>query len=42
MQVKSPADSKYKYDYYKPLAETPGNQAFRPMEDGHCPYLEKK
>ncbi len=42
MQVKSPVDSKYKYDYYKPLAETPGNQAFRPMEDGHCPYLEKK
>lgn len=42
MQVKSPAESKYKYDYYKVLAETPGSQAFRPMEEGHCPYLEKK
>ena len=42
MQVKSPAESKVKYDDYKILAETPGDQAFRPMEEGHCPYLEKK
>ncbi len=42
MQVKSPAESKVKYDDYKLLAETPGDQAFRPMEEGHCPYLEKK
>jgi branched-chain amino acid transport system substrate-binding protein len=42
MQVKSPAESKAKYDYYKVLAETPGNQAFRPMEEGQCPYLKKE
>jgi len=42
MQVKSPDESKSKFDYYKVLAETPGNQAFRPIEEGHCPYLEKK
>jgi branched-chain amino acid transport system substrate-binding protein len=42
MQVKSPEESKFKYDYYKLLAEIPGNQAFRPIEEGHCPYLEKK
>jgi branched-chain amino acid transport system substrate-binding protein len=41
MQVKSPAESKGKYDYYKLLAETPGDQAFRPMEEGQCPYLMK-
>lgn len=42
MQVKSPADSKAKYDDYKVLAVTPGDQAFRPMEEGHCPYLKKE
>jgi branched-chain amino acid transport system substrate-binding protein len=42
MQVKSPAESKVKYDDYKLLAETPGNQAFRPMEEGQCPYLKKE
>ncbi len=42
VQVKSPGESKFKYDDYKLLAETPGNQAFRPMEEGHCPYLEKQ
>ncbi len=42
MQVKSPTESKYKFDDYKVLAEIPGDQAFRPMEDGHCPYVEKK
>jgi branched-chain amino acid transport system substrate-binding protein len=42
MQVKSPAESKAKYDYYKLLAETPGDQAFRPMEEGQCPYLKKE
>ena len=42
MQVKSPDESKSKFDYYKLLAEVPGNQAFRPLEEGHCPYLENK
>ena len=42
LQVKSPGESKFKYDDYKLLAETPGDQAFRPMEEGHCPYLEKQ
>ena len=42
VQVKSPGEFKFKYDDYKLLAETPGNEAFRPMEEGHCPYLEKQ
>ena len=38
-EVKSPADSKYPWDYYKPLATTPADQAFRPLADGHCPLV---
>ena len=40
VQVKSPDESKAQYDYYKVLAEIPGDQAFRPMEEGHCPYVK--
>ncbi|WP_024518367.1 ABC transporter substrate-binding protein [Bradyrhizobium sp. Tv2a-2] len=40
-RVKSPEESKYKFDYYKLLATIPGNEAFRPMEEGECPLLKK-
>jgi len=40
-RVKSPTESKYKFDYYEKLATIPGNEAFRPMEDGKCPLLKK-
>jgi branched-chain amino acid transport system substrate-binding protein len=40
MQVKSPEESRAQYDYYKLLAETPGDQAFRPMAEGNCPYVK--
>jgi ABC-type branched-subunit amino acid transport system substrate-binding protein len=40
-RVKSPEESKYKFDYYKLLATIPGNEAFRPMEEGGCPLLKK-
>jgi branched-chain amino acid transport system substrate-binding protein len=35
-EVKAPAASKYPWDYYKPLATTPADQAFRPLADGKC------
>jgi branched-chain amino acid transport system substrate-binding protein len=35
-QVKSPAESKGPYDYYKLLDTIPGDQAFRPITDGGC------
>jgi branched-chain amino acid transport system substrate-binding protein len=35
-QVKSPAESKYPWDYYKLLQTVPADQAFRPLADGHC------
>ncbi|HMA30254.1 MAG TPA: ABC transporter substrate-binding protein [Casimicrobiaceae bacterium] len=40
VQVKSPAESKYPWDYYKILATIPADEAFRPLKDGGC-YLVK-
>jgi branched-chain amino acid transport system substrate-binding protein len=40
VQVKSPAESKYPWDYYKVLATIPADEAFRPLKDGGC-YLVK-
>ena len=40
--VKSPEESKYRFDYYKLLATIPGEEAFRPMEEGGCPLVLKK
>ena len=36
-QVKTPAQSKYPWDYYNILATVPGDQAFRPRAQGGCP-----
>lgn len=35
-EVKDPADSKYPWDYYRQLADTPAEQAFRPEAEGGC------
>jgi branched-chain amino acid transport system substrate-binding protein len=35
-QVKTPAESKYAWDYYKILTTVPGEQAFRPRDQGGC------
>jgi branched-chain amino acid transport system substrate-binding protein len=40
-RVKSPEESKYKFDYYKLLATIPGDEAFKPMEEGGCQLLKK-
>jgi branched-chain amino acid transport system substrate-binding protein len=40
-RVKSPEESKYKFDYYRLLATIPGEEAFEPMEEGGCPLLKK-
>lgn len=39
-QVKSPAESKYAYDYYKLLDTVPGEKAFRPIEESQCPLVK--
>jgi len=40
-QVKTPAESKAPWDYYKVLATVPGDKAFRPMDEGNCPMVRK-
>ncbi|MBT3071104.1 ABC transporter substrate-binding protein [Rhodomicrobium sp. Az07] len=40
VQVKKPEESKGPYDYYKILATTPAEQAFRPLKDGGCPLVK--
>jgi len=40
-EVKKPSESKGPWDYYKLLATVPGEQAFRPMEEGACPMVKK-
>ncbi|QOZ29754.1 ABC transporter substrate-binding protein [Bradyrhizobium sp. CCBAU 51753] len=40
-RVKSPEQSKYRFDYYELLATIPGEEAFKPMEEGGCPFLKK-
>ena len=42
VQVKSPAESKYAYDYYKVIKTIPGANAFTPLASGGCPLVAKK
>jgi branched-chain amino acid transport system substrate-binding protein len=39
-QVKTPEESKYPYDFYKPVATIPEEEAFRPMSEGNCPFVK--
>ncbi len=39
-QVKTPAESKKPWDYYKLLATTPPDQAFMPVKDEGCPLVK--
>jgi branched-chain amino acid transport system substrate-binding protein len=41
LEVKKPEESKAPWDYYKVLAEVPGDQVFRPMKDGGCQYVKQ-
>ncbi len=40
MQVKTPAESSYPWDYYKVVREVPGEEAFGPIT-GLCKYAPK-
>ena len=40
-QVKSPAESRYPYDYYSIKKVIPGDQAFQPLAKSTCPLLKK-
>jgi branched-chain amino acid transport system substrate-binding protein len=40
-QVKTPAESRGPWDYYKILGVIPGDQAFRALADGGCPLVAR-
>lgn len=39
-EIKTPAESKYPYDYYKLLSTIPADKAFRPLADGGCALVK--
>jgi branched-chain amino acid transport system substrate-binding protein len=39
-EVKKPSESRGPWDYYKLLATTPADQAFRPLTAGFCPLVK--
>jgi branched-chain amino acid transport system substrate-binding protein len=41
MQVKTPAESHYPWDYYKALATIPGDEAFQPLSKSACSLVGK-
>jgi branched-chain amino acid transport system substrate-binding protein len=41
-QVKSPAESKDTWDFYKLVSTIPADQAFRPLSEGGCPLIAKQ
>lgn len=41
-EVKKPSESKGPWDYYKLLATIPGEQAFRPLDQGGCSLVAKQ
>ena len=42
MKVKSPAESKYRGDFYKVLAENSGEDSYKPLSESQCPLVAKK
>lgn len=41
VEVKSPSESKYPWDYYRILTKVPGNKAFQPLSASRCPLIKK-
>jgi branched-chain amino acid transport system substrate-binding protein len=41
-QVKTPAESKYPWDYLKILKVIPGREAFRPLAESECPLVKTR
>jgi branched-chain amino acid transport system substrate-binding protein len=39
-EVKTPAQSKGPWDYYNLKVSTPGNEAYRPLAEGHCSFIK--
>jgi branched-chain amino acid transport system substrate-binding protein len=41
VEIKTPEESKYPWDYFKILQVVPGEKAFRPLSESKCPLLVK-
>lgn len=41
-QVKAPSESKEPFDYYKLVRTIPGEEAFRPLKEGGCPFVNSQ
>lgn len=41
-EVKSPSESTSAWDLYRVIATIPGDQAFRPLNEGQCPLVSKQ
>ncbi len=39
-EVKKPSESKGTWDYFKLIASQTGGEAYRPLADGHCPFIK--
>lgn len=40
LEAKKPSESKGKWDYFNVVATIPGEEAFRPMSQGNCPFVK--
>jgi branched-chain amino acid transport system substrate-binding protein len=40
-RVKTPAESRYPWDYYQRVTTIPGSEAFQPLSESACPLLKK-
>jgi len=40
VQVKSPADSKYPWDYYRVVRNLPADQLYRPLTESDCDFVK--
>ena len=41
-EAKTPAESKYPWDYLKLIQTIPADEAFRPLDEGRCPLVSRK
>ncbi|TXJ18754.1 MAG: ABC transporter substrate-binding protein [Afipia sp.] len=41
MKVKSPAESKYRGDFYQQLAAMSGDESYKPLSESECPLVKK-
>jgi branched-chain amino acid transport system substrate-binding protein len=41
LQVKKPEESRSKWDIFNVVATVPGEEAFRPLDQGNCPLVEQ-